>query len=102
MKTRKSRLHHSFLKVVLCLAIGAGTASPVPGDDSVSGKELAKRFNLSAGSKAILQWERIFRSERKLKRYGLDKLDAREREILKRYLIDHAIDSDHPTIAGEY
>ncbi len=61
---------------------------------------LAQSLHLSAGSKAIMQWERIFQSPRKMKRYKLDKLSHKEQEILKEYLIDHAIDSDKPTIAG--
>jgi hypothetical protein len=61
---------------------------------------LAKSLHLSAGSKAIVQWERIFASPRKMKRYKIDQLSQEDREILKEYLIDHAIDSDKPTIAG--
>ena len=61
---------------------------------------LAKSLNLSAGSKAIVQWERVFKSERKMKRYNIDKLSDTEQDALKEYLIQHAIDSDQPTIAG--
>jgi hypothetical protein len=61
---------------------------------------LAHSLNLSAGSKAIIQWERIFSSPRKLKRYKLDKLDPKTRAALKEYLINHAVDSDQPTVAG--
>jgi len=68
---------------------------------SSSGTEqLAKSLNLSAGSKAIVQWERIFQSEKKMKRYHIYKLSVQEKNILKKYLIKHAIDSDQPTIAG--
>jgi hypothetical protein len=65
-----------------------------------SGEEIAKRLGLRAGSKAILQWERVFKSSRKMKRYNIDKLSPEEKEKLKEYLIEHAIDSDHPTVAG--
>lgn len=61
---------------------------------------LAKSLNLSAGSKAIVQWERVFKSERKMKRYNIDRLTPTEQDALKEYLIEHAIDSDQPTIAG--
>jgi len=61
---------------------------------------LAKKLNLSAGSKAVIQWERIFNSERKMKRYKIDQLNEKDRNLLKEYLINHAIDSDQPTIAG--
>jgi len=61
---------------------------------------LAESLHLSAGSKAIVQWERIFQSPRKMKRYKIDTLSKKDQEILKEYLVDHAIDSDKPTIAG--
>jgi hypothetical protein len=64
------------------------------------GVALAKSLHLSAGSKAIVQWERIFQSPRKMKRYKIEALSQQDRDILKEYLINHAIDSDQPTIAG--
>ena len=70
--------------------------------NSVSGKEIAQKLHLNAGYKAIAQWERVFSSPRKMKRYKIDTLSENERKILKEYLISHAIDSDHPTVAGEF
>jgi len=64
------------------------------------GEILAKKLHLNAASKAIIQWERVFRSDRKMKRYKINILSEKEKETLKKYLIDHAIDSDHPTVAG--
>ena len=61
---------------------------------------LAKSLNLSAGSKAIVQWERVFKSEKKMKRYKINSLSNENKDSLKEYLIKHAIDSDQPTIAG--
>jgi hypothetical protein len=61
---------------------------------------IAKSLNLSAGSKAIVQWERVFNSTRKMKRYRISQLNDDEKNALKEYLINHAIDSDQPTIAG--
>jgi len=63
-------------------------------------KTMVYKLSLSAGSKAIKQWERIFTSIKKMKRYKIDTLDSTEKEILKEYLINHAIDSDQPTVAG--
>jgi len=63
-------------------------------------RNLVYKLSLSAGSKAVKQWERIFTSMKKMKRYKIDQLDSNEREVLKDYLIDHAIDSDQPTVAG--
>ena len=77
----------------------------VPIDSSaniVSAEELAKRLNLMPGYKAMAQWERIFKSKRKMKRYKIDILSSDERKKLERYLINHAIDSDYPTVAGEF
>ncbi len=62
---------------------------------------LAKTLNLSAGTKAIIQWERVFKSERKMKKYKIDTLSINDRKNLKDYLIKHAIDSDKPMVAGE-
>jgi len=64
-------------------------------------EDLAKRLNLSAGTKAIIQWERIFKSKRKMKRYKIDTLSVNEQNKLKEYLVEHAIDSDKPMVAGE-
>jgi len=64
------------------------------------GREIAKKLGLSASSKAIIQWERIFKKKRKMKKYGIDKLSDEEKAALKEYLISHAADSDAPEAAG--
>ena len=69
--------------------------------NSVSAEELAKRLNLMAGYKAMAQWERIFKSKRKMKRYKIDTLSESEKKVLKEYLLSHAADSDKPKFAGE-
>lgn len=61
---------------------------------------LADRFNLYAGTKASVQWERVFSSERRLKRYGLDSLEYDKLVELKHYLIKHAADSAQPIVPG--
>ena len=61
---------------------------------------LAKSLNLYAGTKASIQWERIFSSERRLKRYKLDRLSVNELGKLKKYLIKHAADSKQPVVPG--
>ena len=61
---------------------------------------IAKELHLVAGKKAIIQWERVFKSKRKMKKYGIDKLSKTQQIELKKYLLDHAADSDHPTVAG--
>lgn len=67
---------------------------------SLSISQLAKKLHLYGGQKAIIQWERVFSSQRHLKRYHLDELPVSERLELKKYLIDHAADSEQPIIPG--
>lgn len=65
-----------------------------------SGSELAKKYNLSANEKAMKQWERVFKKDRKMKKLGIDKLSDEDKKVLKEYLIKHAADSDQPAAAG--
>jgi len=65
-----------------------------------SGKDLAGKLGLSASSKASVQWERVFKKARKMKRYGIDKLSDADKAALKAYLVAHAADSDTPEAAG--
>ena len=63
-------------------------------------KDLAKELNLQAGTKASIQWKRIFSSTRHMKRYKIDHLNQTTRDLLERYLIEHAADSDQPIVPG--
>ena len=63
-------------------------------------KSIAKEFNLYPGTKASVQWERIFSSQRRLKKYELDKLSLGTLHELKLYLIEHAADSQQPIVPG--
>lgn len=65
-----------------------------------SGSTIAKSLGISAGSKAIKQWERVFKKSRKMKKLGIDKLSDDDKSKLKEYLISHAADSDKPAAAG--
>lgn len=65
-----------------------------------SSNQLASELQLIPGKKAIIQWERVFKSERKMKKYGIDKLSKDQQVGLEKYLLAHAADSDHPTVAG--
>ena len=65
------------------------------------GKGSAKKLNLEASSRASKQWERVFGNSEKIKEIGADKLSAQEQTELKKYLIDHAADSDHPSVPGK-
>lgn len=66
-----------------------------------SGQQLANELKLDPSSKAIKQWERIFEVAEKRKQLGIDRLSDTDKLELKKYLLDHAADSDHPTVAGK-
>ena len=65
------------------------------------GKSTAKQLGLEASGKASKQWERVFGNPDKIKEIGADKLAMVELNELKKYLIDHAADSDHPSVPGK-
>ncbi len=61
---------------------------------------VANELGLYAGTKATIQWERIFSSQRRMKKYRLDILDQGLQDKLKKYLIKHAADSQMPIVPG--
>lgn len=61
---------------------------------------LAQQLGLYPGTKATVQWERVFSNERRMKRYGLDRLAYDKLIKLKYYLIEHAADSKQPIVPG--
>lgn len=61
---------------------------------------LAIELDLYAGTKASIQWERIFSSQRRMQKYNLDKLSKELRNDLKSYLVKHAADSEQPMVPG--
>ena len=65
------------------------------------GKATAKKLGLEPSGKASKQWERVFGTPEKIKEIGADKLAMVELNELKKYLIDHAADSDHPSVPGK-
>ena len=65
-----------------------------------TGKKLATELNLIPGAKASIQWKRIFNSQKRLKKYNLDKLSKNELNALENFLIDHAADSPKPLVPG--
>jgi len=86
----KTKIILTFITILLSNTLSAS--------DEIS--VLAKNLNLYAGTKASIQWERIFSSERRLKRYKLNKLDGYKLAQLKHYLIKHAADSKQPVVPG--
>lgn len=86
----------------LLLAFLLGASLMVTEGFAKTGAEIAKELEINAGSKAIRQWERIFKKRSRWKRFGIDKLSDAERDLLKEYLLSHAADSDRPAAAGIY
>ena len=89
------------MRVLLYILITLFISSSL--DASVHNKEvskLAQKLNLYAGTKASIQWKRIFTSQRHMKRYNIDSLPSQERTQLMHYLILHAADSDQPIVPG--
>jgi len=82
------------LKIIFSLLIIVNTAYAL---DVV---QLAKELNLQAGTKASIQWRRVFSSPRHMKRYKIDHLDEKTRASLEKYLVQHAADSDQPIVPG--
>jgi len=69
---------------------------------ALTAEKLVAKLSLNPASKAMMQWERVFKSERKMKKYKIDKLTDEEKKKLKSYLIAHAADSDTPQFAGDF
>ena len=67
-------------------------------DDSIT--EVSMQMKLVPASKAIVQWERVFSSERRKQKYGIDQLSPDVQILLKAYLIEHAADSSQPMVPG--
>ena len=68
------------------------------GVDSIA--KVTIEMKLVPASKAVVQWERVFSSDRRKKKYGIDQLSPDVQELLKAYLIEHAADSSQPMVPG--
>ncbi len=63
-------------------------------------EKICMDLELVPAAKAIVQWERVFSSDRRMKKYNIDKLSKSEQQRLKVYLIEHAADSNQPMVPG--
>jgi len=78
---------------------------------SMTGEEIAEKFEISAADKVIVIWEKIFekkkyrkifpRSKRPLYLEAFKQLSPEDIEKIKIYLIEHAADTDKPKIVGD-
>jgi len=62
--------------------------------------EIVNIHSIKPYAKAKQQWVRVFKKERKLKKYGLNKYSKQEKLDLLKYLIKNAADADNPNIPG--
>jgi len=69
-------------------------------DSSANIADVSSELKLIPASKAIVQWERVFSSESRKKRYHIDQLSPDVQLLLKEYLIEHAADSSQPMVPG--
>ena len=95
IRYNKRARRHIIKKIIFLISLVATTTLSA---NKMS--ELAKELNLIAGTKASSQWERIFSSDRRIKKYKLDTISLDKLENLKLYLIKHAADSDQPIVPG--
>jgi len=63
-------------------------------------EKVSIQLELVPASKAVIQWERVFSSDRRMKKYNIDQLSTDVQEKLKEYLIAHAADSNQPMVPG--
>ncbi len=84
----------SYLQILLLIALSISSLNA----QSIS--ITAKKLNLYAGTKATIQWERIFSSQRRMEKFHIDRLPQIQKEKLKTYLINHAADSEQPIVPG--
>lgn len=63
-------------------------------------EKVCKDMKIVPASKAIIQWQRVFSSEKRKERYGIDRLSPEVQQLLKEYLVLHAADSSQPMVPG--
>ena len=83
---------------VLLVFLIFGTIVYANHDDSI--ERVSLELKLIPASKAVVQWERVFSSESRMKRYHMNQLSPDVQELLKQYLIEHAADSSQPMVPG--
>lgn len=64
------------------------------------GKSLAIQYKIVPPTKAKIQWEKAFASEEKLASLGVKGISGADKDVLLKFCVDHAADSDSPTVPG--
>ncbi len=91
--------HFKGFYVVRFLLFSLLIVSSAFADDDQMAK-VCKEMKIVPASKAIVQWQRVFSSEKRKERYGIDQLTPEVQELLKVYLVHHAADSSQPMVPG--
>lgn len=68
--------------------------------NSLRTDQIVKKLKINPASKVSRQWARIFKSEKYLKRYGLNTLSKSQLEKVKEYLINNSADMIKDESAG--
>lgn len=63
-------------------------------------KSLAIEYKIVPSSKARIQWEKVFANEAKLAKLGIKDMSSADKAELLKFCVDHAADSDSPTVPG--
>ena len=84
-------------RVAMLISIGFFTLYAQPTHEVI---DLAKSLNLYPGTKATIQWKRIFSDKTKRQRYKINSLSSEQQKALEAYLIQFAADSDQPIVPG--
>lgn len=86
------------MKIVIVFGICVGLLYISLNADEMT--QISKKLELYPGSKAKIQWERIFSDEKKMQLYKINTLSDDMKVKLKLYLIQHAADSEQPMVPG--
>ena len=60
----------------------------------INPKQLSNDLELVPTKKVMSQWKKIFKSQKRMDRYGISSLSEEEKLALKEYLITNAKDAD--------
>lgn len=97
MKTRVGRLLSAHL---LGLVIFASLCTN--GYAARGGEEIAGSIKIDPKERLSRQWEYVYKRERLLKKYGIFALPKEEQDVLKKWLMANAKDSNRARKAGKF
>lgn len=81
-------------KILIILGILSIISTTIIAGELSTGKEIAYDLELDPQKKVMSQWKKIFKNNKRMKRYGISSLSKEEVILLKNYLIENAKDAD--------